>query len=163
MSTTRGALHGLRVIELAHERIGFAGKLLADMGAEVIVVEPPGGALARQYEPFLDDLAVDVNVRAPLEVDVDHGDARTGLAAYRFDAGRAVERGFQRKGDQRFHVLGSIAGALGQNDDARPVQVRKNVDGHGGDGIAAIDQRRQAEKDNQQPVAEGKLDDCVEH
>ena len=50
-----GALDGLRVVELAHERIAFAGKLLADMGAEVIVVEPPGGAAARRYEPFLED------------------------------------------------------------------------------------------------------------
>ena len=30
-------------IELANERIAFAGKLLADMGADVILVEPPGG------------------------------------------------------------------------------------------------------------------------
>jgi len=32
------ALAGVRVIELAHERIAFAGKLLADMGADVVVV-----------------------------------------------------------------------------------------------------------------------------
>ena len=38
--TSQGALEGLRVVEIAHERICFAGKLLADMGAEVIVVEP---------------------------------------------------------------------------------------------------------------------------
>ena len=41
------ALAGLRVVELAHERIAFAGKLLADMGACVIVVEPPRGAAGR--------------------------------------------------------------------------------------------------------------------
>jgi crotonobetainyl-CoA:carnitine CoA-transferase CaiB-like acyl-CoA transferase len=44
------------VIELAHERIAFAGKLLADMGADVVVVEPPGGAPMRRHEPFVDDL-----------------------------------------------------------------------------------------------------------
>ncbi|MGA0839408.1 MAG: CaiB/BaiF CoA transferase family protein [Pseudomonadales bacterium] len=49
------ALTGLRVIELAHERVAFAGKLLADMGADVILVEPPGGALERHYPPFLND------------------------------------------------------------------------------------------------------------
>lgn len=49
------ALAGLRVVELAHERTALAGKLLADMGAEVIAVEPPGGAATRRYEPFLDD------------------------------------------------------------------------------------------------------------
>lgn len=50
-----GALTGLRVIELAGEYGALAGKLLADMGAEVIVVEPPGGAAMRGYGPFLDD------------------------------------------------------------------------------------------------------------
>jgi crotonobetainyl-CoA:carnitine CoA-transferase CaiB-like acyl-CoA transferase len=49
------ALTGVRVVELASERIAFAGKLLADMGADVILVEPPGGDPARNYPPFLDD------------------------------------------------------------------------------------------------------------
>lgn len=48
-------LTGFRVVELASERIAFAGKLLADMGADVILVEPPGGDPARRYPPFLDD------------------------------------------------------------------------------------------------------------
>ena len=47
------ALKGMRVIELAHERISLAGKLMADMGAEVILVEPPGGDPSRQYPPYL--------------------------------------------------------------------------------------------------------------
>jgi crotonobetainyl-CoA:carnitine CoA-transferase CaiB-like acyl-CoA transferase len=50
-----GALDGLRVVELSSEVGAFAGKLLADMGAEVIVVEPPGGDPMRGYPPFLDD------------------------------------------------------------------------------------------------------------
>jgi crotonobetainyl-CoA:carnitine CoA-transferase CaiB-like acyl-CoA transferase len=50
-----GALQGLRVVELSNERGALAGKLFADMGAEVIVVEPPGGDPMRDYEPFLDD------------------------------------------------------------------------------------------------------------
>jgi len=50
------ALVGVRVIELAHERIAFAGKLLGDMGADVVVVEPPGGSPMRSHEPFVDDL-----------------------------------------------------------------------------------------------------------
>jgi len=49
------ALAGIRVIELASERIAFAGKLLGDMGADVILVEPPGGDPSRNYPPFLDD------------------------------------------------------------------------------------------------------------
>jgi crotonobetainyl-CoA:carnitine CoA-transferase CaiB-like acyl-CoA transferase len=51
-----GALDGLRVIELAGEWSPLAGKILADLGAEVIVVEPSGGHHTRSWGPFLDDL-----------------------------------------------------------------------------------------------------------
>lgn len=50
-----GALSDLRVVELSSELGAFAGKLMADMGAEVIVVEPPGGSPLRRAGPFLDD------------------------------------------------------------------------------------------------------------
>src|ERR1700722_8453700 len=50
-----GPLTGVRVVELAHERAAWAGKLMADLGADVVVVEPPGGAAQRRYGPFLDD------------------------------------------------------------------------------------------------------------
>lgn len=50
-----GPLTGLRVIELASEWTCHAGKLLADMGADVVLVEPPEGSAMRDYEPFLDD------------------------------------------------------------------------------------------------------------
>ena len=38
-----GPLEGLRVVELASEHAAYAGKLLAEMGADVVLVEPPGG------------------------------------------------------------------------------------------------------------------------
>ena len=50
-----GPLDGLRVLELAHERTALAGKLLADAGADVRLVEPPGGCAERRYAPFVDD------------------------------------------------------------------------------------------------------------
>src|SRR4029453_18686418 len=48
-------LTGLRVRELSNERVAFAGKLLGDMGADVVLIEPPGGDPARNYPPYLDD------------------------------------------------------------------------------------------------------------
>jgi crotonobetainyl-CoA:carnitine CoA-transferase CaiB-like acyl-CoA transferase len=42
-------------LELCGEAGEFAGKLFADMGAEVIKVEPPEGEATRTYAPFLDD------------------------------------------------------------------------------------------------------------
>jgi benzylsuccinate CoA-transferase BbsE subunit len=50
-----GALDGVRVVELASDHAAWAGKLLADLGADVVVVEPPGGHASRSYGPFLDD------------------------------------------------------------------------------------------------------------
>ena len=47
-------LEGIRIVELAHERVSWAGKLLGDMGADVILVEPEEGAASRDYPPFLD-------------------------------------------------------------------------------------------------------------
>lgn len=49
-----GPLTGVRVVELAHPHCAFAGKLLADAGADVILVEPPGGSAQRRHGPFVD-------------------------------------------------------------------------------------------------------------
>ena len=49
-----GPLEGLRVLEIGD--LGeVAGKLLADAGADVIHVEPPGGGRSRHVGPFVDD------------------------------------------------------------------------------------------------------------
>lgn len=51
----RAILDGLSVLEIASDRAAYAGKLLGDLGADVVVVEPPGGHASRWYGPFLDD------------------------------------------------------------------------------------------------------------
>jgi crotonobetainyl-CoA:carnitine CoA-transferase CaiB-like acyl-CoA transferase len=51
-----GPLAGSRVIELGGERGQWAGKLLADMGADVVKVEPPAGDAARRVGPFAGDV-----------------------------------------------------------------------------------------------------------
>jgi len=53
---SRLPLEGLRIVELADQQAEWAGKLLADMGADVIKVEPPEGAATRRIGPFVDDL-----------------------------------------------------------------------------------------------------------
>ena len=44
-----------RVLDLAGHRGLLCGKLLGDLGADVIKVEPPGGDPARRMGPFIDD------------------------------------------------------------------------------------------------------------
>jgi benzylsuccinate CoA-transferase BbsE subunit len=51
-----GPLAGLRVVERCGALGQYAGKLLADMGADVVKVEPPGGSEARAIGPFVDDV-----------------------------------------------------------------------------------------------------------
>jgi crotonobetainyl-CoA:carnitine CoA-transferase CaiB-like acyl-CoA transferase len=53
-------LSGIRVVELASEAAAYGGKLLADLGADVIVVEPPGGHRTRTYPPFADGATGDL-------------------------------------------------------------------------------------------------------
>jgi crotonobetainyl-CoA:carnitine CoA-transferase CaiB-like acyl-CoA transferase len=50
-----GPLEGLTVVEISHEVCAWAGKILGDLGASSIVVEPPGGSEQRRYGPWLDD------------------------------------------------------------------------------------------------------------
>ncbi len=47
-----GALEGVRVLDLATERAEMAGRILADLGAEVVKIEPPEGASGRSRPPF---------------------------------------------------------------------------------------------------------------
>jgi len=53
MSTPQGnALQGLRVVEFTDEIGSYCGRLLADLGADVIKVEPPDGGRQRHSPPF---------------------------------------------------------------------------------------------------------------
>ena len=56
MTELPGPLTGLRVLELADEKGQFCGKLLGDLGADVIKIEPLGGEQCRRVGPFLDDI-----------------------------------------------------------------------------------------------------------
>ena len=44
-----------RVLDLADGRGALCGKILGDLGADVIKIEPPWGDPARQIGPFYED------------------------------------------------------------------------------------------------------------
>ena len=48
-------LVGLRVVDLADEKGELCGRLLADLGADVLRLEPPSGAVSRGLPPFAVD------------------------------------------------------------------------------------------------------------
>ncbi len=50
-----GALEGFRVLDFCDHRGEMAGRVLADLGAEVICIEPPGGIASRNRGPLTAD------------------------------------------------------------------------------------------------------------
>lgn len=54
-TTSDRPLAGIRVIDMADDRGELCGRLFADLGADVVLLEPPGGARARQAPPFAPD------------------------------------------------------------------------------------------------------------
>ncbi|MGE3540146.1 MAG: CaiB/BaiF CoA transferase family protein [Candidatus Tectimicrobiota bacterium] len=52
--STPGALEGVRVLDLSAPFGALVSRLLGDLGAEVIKIEPPAGDAGRQLAPFLD-------------------------------------------------------------------------------------------------------------
>jgi crotonobetainyl-CoA:carnitine CoA-transferase CaiB-like acyl-CoA transferase len=85
------ALSHLRVVEVASGfSAAYAAKLLADLGADVVKVEPPGGDATRREGPFLHDrpdpetsglhLYLNANKRG-IVLDLERGPDRARLAA----------------------------------------------------------------------------------
>jgi crotonobetainyl-CoA:carnitine CoA-transferase CaiB-like acyl-CoA transferase len=75
-------LTGIRVIDQADECGELCGRLLSDLGAEVIRVEPVGGAASRRLPPFHNDTSLYFTVRnlgkksVTLDTDSDEGRRR---------------------------------------------------------------------------------------
>lgn len=76
-------LAGMRVLDLADEKGELCGRLLADLGADVIRLEPPGGAISRTLPPFTP------GGEASLHFAVRNAGKRGAVADLATDAGRA--------------------------------------------------------------------------
>ncbi len=84
-----GMLDQYRVLDLTDEKGLFCGKLLADLGADVIQVEPPAGNPARTLPPFLGD---EPGVDRSLYWLAYGAGKRSITLGLRMDAGRALFR-----------------------------------------------------------------------
>ena len=85
---TEGALAGLRVLDLSGPMGNYAGKLFAELGADVVLVEPPGGTALRHEPPFADDrpglerslpFLYNNTSKRSLRLDLDHPDGQQVL------------------------------------------------------------------------------------
>ncbi len=56
MANQESPLEIYRVLDLSDENGQLAGRILADLGADTIVVEPPGGSPSRCLGPFFHDI-----------------------------------------------------------------------------------------------------------
>ena len=117
-------LSGIRVVDLTSLLPGgFATRLLADLGAEVVKVEPPGGEAGRHFPPLDDGLSVYYRLTA--------GGKKVRFLDLKTPKGRAALRGLVARADVLIHSLRPGAArrlALSTNDFAawnpRLVQVR---------------------------------------
>ena len=126
-----GALDDIRVLDLAGEIGQYCTKLLADLGAEVIKIEPPGGDPVRNLPPFYRDeegadrslywLNLNTNKRS-ITLDLDRREGRTAfeklvagadVVVETFDPGRLDNLGLGYDGLMRIKrdiILTSITG-----------------------------------------------------
>ena len=81
-----GALTGLRVLDLTGRMGGYCGRLLANLGADVILIEPPGGDPMRREGPFKNDTS--------------HPEQSLSFAAYHTNK-RGIVMNFEDLGDQQ--------------------------------------------------------------
>jgi benzylsuccinate CoA-transferase BbsE subunit len=126
-----GALDDIQVLDLAGEIGQYCTKLLADLGAEVIKIEPPGGDPVRNLPPFYRDeegadrslywLNLNTNKRS-ITLDLDRREGRTAfeklvagadVVVETFDPGRLDNLGLGYDGLMRIKrdiILTSITG-----------------------------------------------------
>ena len=120
-----GALEGLRVVDLSPTRVGAqVSQLFADYGADVIMVEPPGGASMRSQPAF----AFWARGKQSIELEYDTNDGWVFLAAparYEWPRLAAALAGYAdldsdpRFGDPRSRALHEAALARGTRNGLR--------------------------------------------
>jgi crotonobetainyl-CoA:carnitine CoA-transferase CaiB-like acyl-CoA transferase len=127
-----GPLQGVRVVDLSRFIAGpFCTQILADMGAEVIKVERPGGEDARHHAPFLDGeslyvLAMARNKRA-ITLDTRNADAMEVLERLIAGADALVE-------NYRPGTLSAMGLTPERLEELRPGLIVTSISGFGQTG-----------------------------
>ncbi|MBI5947746.1 MAG: CoA transferase [Chloroflexi bacterium] len=133
---TDRALEGLRIVEFCDELGSYCGRLLADLGAEVIKVEPPGGGRQRNTPPYYRDEATP---DTSLAFWVHNTSKKSVLIDLDFPGGRAAARKLILSGDaviEDFPAGYLASRGLGYAELAaeKPSLVYTSITGFGQDG-----------------------------
>ena len=100
-------LKGFRVLDLTDEKGALCGKMFADLGAEVIKVEPPAGCSTRRIPPYLEDKADPEHCLYSIAY---HAGKKSVTANLATDDGRAIVADLAAKSDflVESHQLGYL-------------------------------------------------------
>ena len=128
-----GALNGLRILDLTGKKGAYCGQLLANLGAEVILMEPPGGDPMRREGPFKSDAshpegsisfaAYHTNKRA-IVLDLETSEGQQTLRALVRAADVLIE-------DRPVGYLGSLGLGYDQLETINPALVMASISGFG--------------------------------
>ena len=119
--------------------------------------------IERDGDFLRDNLPVDVDVGAPLELDIDHRQADAGGASHGLHTSGPIEHTLERKRDERLHFLRRQPGRLGEDRHPRTIQVGKHVDRELPERDPSVDKDDERQHDREQPKAKRTLDDGIQH
>ncbi len=123
----RRPLAGIRVVDVTSLLPGgFATRLLADLGAEVVKVEPPGGEAGRHFPPLVRGVSVYYRITA--------GGKRVRFLDLKTPGGRAALERLLARADVLIHSLRPAAArrlslAPGEVSDRHPRLVQVHIAG----------------------------------
>ena len=124
---------------------------------------PLGQLLSHDVETLAHLLAVQVDVGAPIELDVDDGEADAGDRTHPRHTGHAVHGGLDRERDKGLDLLRSQALRLRHQRHGRAIEVREHVDRERTQRQRAVDDEQPGQCQHENPVPQAACDEEVEH
>ena len=160
------------VLDLAHLlRAALAGGVFHNIeedlaqpcgnGPHLWFPKPFGDLFARQLQPFVDQLAGEVNVGAVLKVDIDHRQAEVRYGTDLLEIGQAVHGHLDGVGDVLFDFFWCQALGFGEHLHQRRGDVGKRVHRELLIAVIAGGQDQRPQHHHQQATAQGKLDELL--
>jgi crotonobetainyl-CoA:carnitine CoA-transferase CaiB-like acyl-CoA transferase len=133
---TTGALTGLHVLDLTGRTGGYCGLLLANLGAVVVLIEPPGGDPMRRQGPYKNNLP---HQDGSLSFAAYHSNKRGVVIDLETEAGRETLRALARNADviiedKPVGYLDAMGLGYGALSALNPALVMTSISGFGQTG-----------------------------